>query len=185
MSAGLPRTLVFELSMSGDEEFIYAATAAGPFVYIAARGLWYPIAGIDAPEQTYWCVDYIEELRTARFGTYGRGLWDFAVTEIVNVEPVPVQTSLGITLQAYPNPASNGTVFTFEAATGGARSLRVYDVQGRIVYDAPADAFAGGVQSLYWSGKSSAGNTLPAGVYLAVLGLNGDVAYTKVVLSDR
>ncbi len=185
MSDGLPRTLVFELSMSGDEEFIYAATAAGPFVYIAARGLWYPIAGIDAPEQTYWCVDYIEELRTARFGTYGRGLWDFAVTEIVNVEPVPVQTSPGITLQAYPNPASNGTVFTFEASTGGARSLRVYDVQGRIVYDAPADAFAGGVQSLYWSGKSSAGNTLPAGVYLAVLGLNGDVAYTKVVLSDR
>ena len=34
-----------------------------------------------APDQTYWTVDYIPEINTARFGTYGRGIWDFILNE--------------------------------------------------------------------------------------------------------
>ena len=36
---------------------------------------------MSAPDQTYWSVDFIPEINTARFGTYGRGIWDFVLDE--------------------------------------------------------------------------------------------------------
>jgi len=50
-------------------------------VYIAEEGIWEDLAGISAPDQTYWSVEYIPELNTARFGTYGRGIWDFIMDD--------------------------------------------------------------------------------------------------------
>ena len=41
--------------------------------------------GVSAPDQTYWSVEYIPELLTARFGTYGRGIWDFKMDENYNL----------------------------------------------------------------------------------------------------
>ena len=77
MNEGLPNTLVFELASTPDDAYFFAATEVGPYVYIAEEGVWEDLAGISAPDQTYWSVEYIPELNTARFGTYGRGIWDF------------------------------------------------------------------------------------------------------------
>jgi hypothetical protein len=52
-------------------------------VYIAEDEEWTDLAGISAPDQTYWSVEYIPELNTARFGTYGRGIWDFIMDESI------------------------------------------------------------------------------------------------------
>ena len=41
--------------------------------------MWEYLGGISAPDQVYWTVEYIEELNTVRFGTYGRGIWDFVM----------------------------------------------------------------------------------------------------------
>lgn len=81
MNAGLPTTMVFQLACTPDESLIFAATEVGPFVYVAADNQWYPLGGLHAPDQTYWSVEYIESLRTARFSTYGRGIWDFVLCE--------------------------------------------------------------------------------------------------------
>ena len=54
-----------------------SSTEIGPYVYIVEDETWIDLAGISAPDQTYWSVEYIPELNTARFGTYGRGIWDF------------------------------------------------------------------------------------------------------------
>jgi hypothetical protein len=78
---GLPNTLVFELAGSPDDDYFFAATEVGPFVYIVENGEWTDLAGISAPDQTYWSVEYILELNTARFGTYGRGIWDFIMDD--------------------------------------------------------------------------------------------------------
>ena len=43
------------------------------------------MGGISAPDQTYWSVEFVEELNTARFGTYGRGIWDFVMDEYYNI----------------------------------------------------------------------------------------------------
>jgi len=76
---GLPNTLVFELAATEDESILLAATEVGPYAYVPEEDLWYDLAGLAAPDQTYWSVDYIPQIATARFGTYGRGIWDFTL----------------------------------------------------------------------------------------------------------
>jgi hypothetical protein len=71
----LPGTLVHELSGSLDDSLLFAATELGPYVYHRATSAWHPAAGLHAPDQVYWTVDYVDSLRVARFGTYGRGIW--------------------------------------------------------------------------------------------------------------
>ena len=41
--------------------------------------------GFSAPDQTYWSLEYVSEINTARFGTYGRGIWDFIVDENIDL----------------------------------------------------------------------------------------------------
>ncbi len=86
MNEGLPNTLVFTISGSIDDELVFGATEVGPYVWTAITGEWYDISGLGAPDQTYWSVEYIDEINTARFGTYGRGIWDFIITGGYNYE---------------------------------------------------------------------------------------------------
>ena len=81
MAEGLPNTLVYTLAGTPADGYIFAATEVGPFVYDSSENTWQDLAGITAPDQTYWTVEYIPELSTARFGTYGRGIWDFVLDE--------------------------------------------------------------------------------------------------------
>ena len=38
-----------------------------------------PRGQLGAPEQEYWDVDFVDAQNTARFSTYGRGIWDFVL----------------------------------------------------------------------------------------------------------
>ena len=69
--------MVYELACIPDESIIFAATEVGPYAYSQQQGEWVDISDDSAPEQVYWSVEYIHEIRTARFGTYGRGIWDY------------------------------------------------------------------------------------------------------------
>lgn len=79
MDNGLPNTLIYELASDPTETFLYAATEVGPFVYVVAQDQWYPISGVGAPVQQYYSVEYVNATNTVRFGTYGRGIWDFVI----------------------------------------------------------------------------------------------------------
>ncbi len=85
MNHGLPNTLVYQLAMSNDSEFLFAATEVGPYMYDFYDEQWYDIAGLSAPDQTYWSVEFIADLQTVRFGTYGRGIWDFVLDDFYGV----------------------------------------------------------------------------------------------------
>lgn len=77
-AAGLPSTLVYDLAWATDgSEDLYAATEAGPFRYDAQQFVWVPISENRTPITTYWSVEIVNQGRTARFGTHGRGIWDF------------------------------------------------------------------------------------------------------------
>ena len=80
-SEGLPNTLVFKIVGTPDDMYYFAATELGPYVYLSEEEVWVDLAGISAPDQTYWSVEFIPQLNTARFGTYGRGIWDFIIEE--------------------------------------------------------------------------------------------------------
>ncbi|HJL79300.1 MAG TPA: hypothetical protein QF355_08375, partial [Candidatus Marinimicrobia bacterium] len=77
MRVGLPNTLVFDIEGLPDESLLFAATEVGPYIFSADDNLWSDMSDLAAPDQTYWTVEYIQDIYTARFGTYGRGIWDY------------------------------------------------------------------------------------------------------------
>ncbi|MEO1624573.1 MAG: T9SS type A sorting domain-containing protein [Bacteroidota bacterium] len=130
MNEGLPATLVFELAANEDESMLFAATEAGPYVYVAEDERWYDMSGEAAPTQTYWSVEYLAEKNVVRFGTYGRGIWDFNIEETT--------TSLRPTLaskdiQLFPNPAKSSVQLDLEELVSDDAVLQIHDLQGRMI----------------------------------------------------
>ncbi|MEM9546629.1 MAG: T9SS type A sorting domain-containing protein [Bacteroidota bacterium] len=130
MSEGLPPTMVFCIAPNEDESLIFAATEAGPFVYVADEEQWFDLSGVGTPSQTYWSVEYIEELQTARFGTFGRGIWDFEVEEqLVSTEEEIVSNTTRI--EVYPNPFTD--VIILNSGYNDLTNVTITDQQGRLV----------------------------------------------------
>ncbi|MCX8212497.1 MAG: T9SS type A sorting domain-containing protein [Lewinella sp.] len=123
LSDGLPPTTVIGLASNQAETLLFAATEAGPFVYVMADERWYDLSGQFAPTQRYTSVEFIDEENLARFGTYGRGIWDFQVEKAVSARAPFAGEEL---LKIYPNPASRNTT-----VEGKAAAYRIYDVTGR------------------------------------------------------
>ena len=95
----MPNTLVFDLDGTQDGNFIFAATEVGPYVYVGYDNQWYDLAEVGAPDQTYWTVEYIENINTARYGTYGRGIWDFILDENFDVISGDINDDNSINIQ--------------------------------------------------------------------------------------
>lgn len=129
MSTGLPPTLVFCIAPNEDESLIYAATEAGPFVYITALDEWFELSGVNTPSQTYWAVEYLPETKTARFATYGRGLWDFSLDQII----ISSNENLAATnnVNIFPNPTADYVMISTESEE--AFDVKIIDQQGRII----------------------------------------------------
>ncbi len=130
INSGMPSTLVFELAATPDESLLFAATEAGPYVYVTAEDLWYDMSGEAAPTQTYWSVEYVEAYETVRFGTYGRGIWDFNISESVNVETI---AKVNTRLQLFPNPATDVVQLRLDGLENGAWQLDIFTSTGQNV----------------------------------------------------
>ncbi len=130
MNQGLPPTLVFELTANADESLIFAATESGPFVYVVEEAKWYDMSGMGAPAQTYWSVEYLEEDEIVRFGTYGRGIWDFQIQD-----PVSNQNPLGNQddLKLFPNPVQDYVHLQIPVKQKMAVRIAIYDLRGRLL----------------------------------------------------
>ncbi len=81
LDSNLPATLFFKLETDEEEKYLFAATETGAYVYVLEAGKWFDLAAGAAPDQNYWSVDYVPAIHTARFGTYGRGIWDFVLCD--------------------------------------------------------------------------------------------------------
>ena len=76
---GLPDTMVYSLCEAPDGSgTLFAGTETG--VYRRDRGAgeeWTEITGVEAPVTVYWSCETLQHENTIRFGTYGRGIWDY------------------------------------------------------------------------------------------------------------
>ena len=87
-SAGLPSTLVYGLAYAGDGSGdVYAATEAGAYCWRRTTETWENIMGVEAPITLYWSVEAVPGLPLMRFGTYGRGIWDYSTEDPQPVGP--------------------------------------------------------------------------------------------------
>jgi hypothetical protein len=126
-SNGLPSTMVFKLAATPAETFIFAATEVGPYVYNKYAESWFPMSEGVAPDQTYWSVEYNNQMKTARFVTYGRGIWDFRIATPLNVEDKT--DKLDITL--FPNPTTNYLQVHLENENWGNTTYQIFDLSGK------------------------------------------------------
>jgi len=134
LSEGLPNTLIFEMAINEDGSLLFAASEVGPYVYLKSLGEWFALEGSSAPEQTYWTVDYVPMLKTARFGTYGRGIWDFEISSFTGREEIHLSSlEEGIPVGVYPNPVSELANLQFTLLEPGGVQIRIFDQAGRLL----------------------------------------------------
>ncbi|MBK9190899.1 MAG: T9SS type A sorting domain-containing protein [Crocinitomicaceae bacterium] len=103
--SSLPETAVHELCMDPAEKFLFAATDAGPYVYVVADDEWYSLLGLSAPVQEYMSCEFVEAEHLVRFSTWGRGIWDLKLQQTAGANEMTVEN-----LMPYPNPSSDGLV---------------------------------------------------------------------------
>lgn len=78
MSDGLPNTLVYGLVEAPDGSGrMYAASENGAWELDPTNNQWTSILGSGGPITTYWSVESVPANNAIRFGTYGRGAWDY------------------------------------------------------------------------------------------------------------
>jgi hypothetical protein len=128
-SSGLPATLVYELAADPNEDFIFAATESGPYVYVVAQNQWYPMATPNSPDQVYWSVDYVPQTNTVRFGTYGRGIWDFHIES--GLFSTITENNKSFEVSIYPNP-SNGILSI--KTVSKINQVRIFDQTGKLTF---------------------------------------------------
>ncbi len=182
--AGLPPTLVYDLDASEDGALLFAATAVGPYLYRADSGRWFDASGAMAPEQTWWSVEYIEENRVARFGTFGRGIWDLRLQSLqpgsAPGRPAPSLPQLTLRVE----PRGGERLLTVESSTSGEGLLEIYDREGRRVATLYEGRIEEGSTRFLWDGTSVDGSRLPTGEYFCMLLLDGSVAFEKTGIGE-
>ena len=79
MSNGLPNTLIYDICEAADGSGrMYAASETGAWEFDPSNDQWHSILDGDSPLTTYWSVETVPSQNLIRFGTYGRGVWDYA-----------------------------------------------------------------------------------------------------------
>jgi MYXO-CTERM domain-containing protein len=77
-SDGLPDTLVYTLNEAPDGSgVLFAGTETAAYRRDPDAAAWTDITGADAPVTIYWSSEALAHENTIRFGTYGRGIWDY------------------------------------------------------------------------------------------------------------
>jgi hypothetical protein len=170
MNKGLKNSLIFEMTCNTDGSMLFAASEVGPWVYIVAKDMWYDLSGLSAPQQTYWGVDYIPALRTARFSTDGRGIWDFKIGTFSGVEDIVADG--GISVSVYPNPCQERLFVSVDNMNQSELLITLLTLDGRMIKtERPA---SGSTVEVDMSG-------LPAGVYLVAVSNGKERKVVKVV----
>jgi hypothetical protein len=77
---GLPPTLVYCLGEAPDGSgTMFCGTETSAYVRAPADAAWTDVTGTQAPITIYWSVEALPHENTMRFGTYGRGIWDYQI----------------------------------------------------------------------------------------------------------
>ncbi len=81
-SDGLPATLVYCMAQAQDGSgALFAGTERGCFRRDPTSAAWVDITSNEAPITVYWSVESVPSSHVMRFGTYGRGIWDYSLDD--------------------------------------------------------------------------------------------------------
>jgi hypothetical protein len=84
--------------------------------------------------------------------------------------------------QNHPNPFNPTTTLTYDVATPGAVSVRIYDVSGKLVRTLVDEFKTTGRYELSWDGRNNNGTTVTTGVYFYRMTAPGFASHTRKML---
>jgi photosystem II stability/assembly factor-like uncharacterized protein len=122
LSDGLPPTLVYSLVESPDGS-LFAGTETTAYRLDPGATTWVDITSNQAPVTIWWSAEYVPSANAVRFGTYGRGIWDYSLDEPCAYEAygVGLGGSNVITLDS-ASPTTLGTTHVLEVSGASASS---------------------------------------------------------------
>jgi hypothetical protein len=89
---------------------------------------------------------------------------------VVSVPDLPTVTPLRNHLSPpAPNPSNDGAALHFEIAQQGPVTLRVFDIQGRLVREVLNEDLEPGVYARTWDGTNDRGQRVATGIYFVLL----------------
>jgi hypothetical protein len=183
MGTRLPPTLVYDLALeSPDNEVLYAATEAGPFRYEDSLDEWQYI-GTGAPLTLFWSVESVPADQLMRFGTYGRGIWDFDTAPPVSAVTDDTPLASAFSLANYPNPFNPRTTLRFHLERSAFTQVEIFDLAGRRIRSLHAGELTAGAHDLAWDGRAGDGSWCPSGVYLATVQALGRTESLRMTLA--
>jgi len=115
---GLPPTLVYSLAEAPDGSAVFAGSESAAWRREAAGSSWVDITSDDAPITIYWSAEEVPGLDVIRFGTYGRGIWDYSLVEPCSYE------AFGLAL------GGANTLTLDTASTSFVNQTQVFEVSG-------------------------------------------------------
>jgi len=130
-SEGLPKTVIVDLDANEDETLIFAATEAGPFVYDVEEKIWHSMAGLNAPTTRFYSVEFLSSLNKVRFGTFGRGIWDFDLLESLNTNGISPDSQ---EWTIFPNPAIEQITIQMKENFPEVSQIEILSIDGKVVY---------------------------------------------------
>jgi hypothetical protein len=125
----IPLATFYEVILSDNDDVLFAATSEGPYAYVFADNTWYPLTGAMTPIVDFNSVDNIGN-NVIRFGTYGRGIWDFDADILINVTSNQIIQNASIPT-LYPNPVSTKAGLNIKNLVTDAAELSFYELNGR------------------------------------------------------
>jgi len=159
---GLGRTLIYSIDNDTSDEFVYAATEAGPKVFDIKQRKWFNMQTSSGVTQNYWSVQFIPSLKTVRFGTYGRGIWDFNITDTNKLTLInPIKNELN-SIKIFPNPTHDRFSLVTQMPINEIQSVTILNQNGVILNT--------------WTNIMSNNfevSTLPKGIYFVKISLIG------------
>ena len=169
MSSGLPGTLVQELAANPGETLLFAATTLGPFVYVTWEDQWYSLLGEQTPLQWNTSVEYIAGEDVVRFATFGRGIWDLAVTYVAEPPVAAFEAGAKTGVKVWPNPVQRYGTLNIATAIHRPVAFTLAGLNGKIVKKAHVNqsgtlalgGVAAGVYVFYT--VADAGNAMASG----------------------
>jgi hypothetical protein len=163
-----------------NEEYLFAATEIGPYIFSFSSKKWSYMGGSKATDAVYWSVQYLPKSKTVRFGTYARGIWDFVIEKKINgTTEVKSENKNDYKLNVYPNPVKDDLNINFMLTQKNNVIITFYDLAGKKVHEIVKKDLQIGVQNINWNSVLDNGTKLPNGNYICIVSIKDNVDYSK------
>ena len=160
---------------------VMPSSGAGPATRAGAVGSTFQLDVTFAPETG---AAGTMTLRSVQGATADGGALGVQGNDATETIPANALMAAAPVVRAHPNPFVSETRVSYSLKTAGRASLRIYDVNGRLVrtlFDGAADA---GVHLARWDGRDDRGRTAGVGIYFIRLAA-GSALRTERILRLR